>query len=89
MNQQRRSIGCIAIAVVGNALLIGLAIFLTQVVFEGMDANLMRFESEPAEGMDYWRKAELQKGMPGLVVLWGSTACIAIFVLWLLLKNRK
>jgi hypothetical protein len=89
MSQPRRRIGCIAFAFVGTVLLIGLAFFLTQIAFDGMDANLMRFESEPVEGMDYWRKAELHEAMPGLVTLWSLTTCIAAFVIWLAFKRRS
>ncbi len=89
MNQPKRSCGCIVGAAIITALLIGLAFFLTQMSFDGMDANLMRFESEPPEGMDYWRKEELKNAMPSLVTLWSATACIAAFVLWLAFRRRS
>ncbi len=89
MNPHRRSFGCILLAFVGSAFLIALALFITQVVFDGMDANLMRFEGEPAQGMEYWRNAELRKAMPNLVVLWSLTACLVVLVLWLASKKRK
>jgi|688.fasta_scaffold58110_4 hypothetical protein len=89
MNQPKRNFGCIVGAAIGTALLIRLAFFLTQMALDGMDANLMRFESEPPEGMDYWHKEELQNAMPGLVTLWSATACIAAFVLWLGFKRRS
>ena len=89
MNQPKRSCGCIASAVIGTALLIGLAFFLTQMSFDGMDANLMSYDSAPDKIMDNWRKEELQNAMPGLVTLWSATACIAAFVLWLGFKRRS
>jgi len=71
-----------------STLLIVLACYLTNVVFDGIEDVMMRLDSKPTEGWAYRRNIEIKQSLPGLVVLWVLSGLI-IFSLVSMAFRRK
>jgi hypothetical protein len=78
-----RRFGMILLAIIlalASALLIFVTWFAVTLVFDGINASMMRFESEPPEGWEYWRRREFNEALPGLVLLGSISIVLAILL---------
>jgi hypothetical protein len=63
-------------------LLISATWFVVSVVKEGRRSFFWKFESEPAEGWDYWRQRQLHENMLGDIVFGLIVTALFILIGW-------
>lgn len=61
-------------------LIVGFTYGVYSLAADGARASLMRFEGEPPEGMEYWRRKELYEALPGLVGFGLMMTALAVVV---------
>lgn len=73
----------LGLPVIVIVVIVAVSLFCFSIVSDGIDAKLMRFESEPAEGRDYWEQKYHTEALKG----WAIPILLTAGTLFLLLGS--
>ena len=91
MKSARATLSKAVILTIATAVLIGITWVAIDFTMSGINAWLMRFESEPPEGWTYWRLQALKRSLPGNALVALVIIAIAFFIsrAWYRLLRRE